>query len=119
MPAEIRKAIDCTLAGLNNTFSVLDDILKESRGRFKDHIDLVRNYFIEFDQEKLRINLAKCHFAKDQIEWLGHRNTESGTTLLSNNTDAIRKLTSTTNLRKLRSFTGSIHHLGKFIPKLS
>ena len=37
---------------------------------------------------------------------------------MSNKTDAIEKLSSSTNLKKLRSFMGSVHHLGKFIPIL-
>ena len=37
MPAKFWKAIDGTLAGLNNTFCFLDDILKVSRGRFESH----------------------------------------------------------------------------------
>ena len=49
-------------------------------------------------------------------EWLGHSITQTGITSLSNKTDAIEKLSS---LKKLRSFVGSVHHLGKFIPNLS
>ena len=37
MPSEFQKAIDCTLAGLNNTFCFLADILLLSRGRIEDH----------------------------------------------------------------------------------
>ena len=80
MPEEIQKAINCTLAGLNNTFCFLDDFLIVYRGQIEDHLDLVRNCLIELDNENLRINLAKCHCAKDQIEWLGHRITQSGIT---------------------------------------
>ena len=77
---------------------------------------------IKLDQENLRINLAKCHFAKNKIEWLGHSITQTGITILSNKTDANEKLSSPSNLKKLRSFMGklrSVHHLGKFIPNLS
>ena len=119
MPAEFQKAIDCTLAGLNNTFCFLDDILIVSTGRTEQHLDLVRKCLIKLGQENLRIYLAKCHFAKDKIEWLGHSITQAGITPLSNKTDAIEKLFSPTNLKKLRSFMGSVHHLGKFIPNLS
>ena len=70
-------------------------------------------------RKNLRINLAKCHFVKDQIEWLGHSITQTGMTPLSNKTDAIEKLPAPSNLKKLRSFMGSVHHLGKFIPNLS
>ena len=49
-----------------------DDMLIVSRGGIKKHLDLVRKCLIKLDQENLRINLAKCHFVKDKIEWLGH-----------------------------------------------
>ena len=39
MPDEFQKAIDCTLAGLNNTFCFLDDILIVSRGGIEKHLD--------------------------------------------------------------------------------
>ena len=58
-------------------------------------------------------------FCKDKFEWLGHSITQTGITPLSNKTYAIEKLTSPSNLKKLRSFMGSVHHLGKFIPNLS
>ena len=45
MPAEFQKAIDCTLAGLENTFCFLDDILIVSRGGIEKHLDLVRNVY--------------------------------------------------------------------------
>ena len=117
--AEFQKAIDCTLAGLTNTFCLLDDILIVSRGGIEQHLDLVRKCLIKLDQENLQINLAKCHFAKDKIDWLGHSITKTGIKPLSNKTVAIEKLSSPSNLKELRSFMGSVHHLGKFIPNLS
>ena len=65
MPAEFQKTTDCTLVRVNNTFCFLDDILIVSRGRIEQHLDLVRKCLVKLDQEILRINLAKCHFAKD------------------------------------------------------
>ena len=90
-----------------------------SRGGIEKHLDLVRKCLIKLDQENLRINLAKCHFAKEAIEWLGHNITQSGVTPLSSETDAIGKLSAPANLKKLRFSIGSVHHLGKFIPNLS
>ena len=84
MPAEFQKTIDCTLTGLTNTFCFLDDILIVNRGRIEQHLDPVRKCLIKLDQEGLRINLAKFHFAKDKIEWLGHSITQTGITQLSN-----------------------------------
>ena len=62
-PAEFQKANDCTLAGLDNTFCFLDDILIVSRSGIEKHLDLVRKCLIKLDQANLLINLAKCHFA--------------------------------------------------------
>ena len=118
MLAEFQKAIDCTLAGLNKTYCFVDDILIISGGGIEQHLDLIRKCLMKLDQENLRINLAKCPFAKDKIEWLGNSITQTGITPLSNKTDAIEKMSSPTNLKKLRSFMGSVHHLGTFIPNL-
>ena len=90
-----------------------------SRGGIEKHLNLVRKCLIKLNQENLRKNLAKCHFAKEKIEWLGHKITQSGVTPLSKKTDAIGKLSASTNLKKLRSFMGSVPRLGKFIPNLS
>ena len=118
MTAEFEKAIDCTLAGLTNTFCFLDDILTVSRGRIEHHLDLIRKCLMKLDQENLRIILAKCQFANDQIEWLGHLITQSVKIPLSNKADAIEKL-SLLQISKKCDLMGSVHHLGKFIPILS
>ena len=65
------------------------------------HLGLERKCLIKLDQENLRINLAKYFFVKDKIEWLGHNNTQTGITPLSNKTDAIGKLSAPSNLKKI------------------
>ena len=71
------------------------------------------------DDDNLRINLPKCHSAKTEIEWLGHKFTQSGTAPIETKTAAILNLTAPKNLKQLRSFLGSILYLGKFIPNFS
>ena len=51
MPTEFQKAIDCTLAGLDNTFCFLDDILIVSRGGIEKHLNLVRKCLIKLDKK--------------------------------------------------------------------
>ena len=89
-PSEFRKALYCTLAGLNNTFCFLEIILIVNRSRIKDHPDHLRKCLIKLDQKNLCKNLAKCHIEKDQIEWLGYRIPQSGIIPLSNKTGAIQ-----------------------------
>ena len=73
----------------------------------------------KLDDNNLRINLPKCHFAKTEIEWLGHKCTQSGIAPLESKTAANLNLSAPNNLKQLRSFLGSVHYLGKFIPNLS
>ena len=71
------------------------------------------------DNEGLAINLQKCEFAKNIIEWLGFTITTSGITPLITKTEAITELNNPKTLKHLQSFLGSVHHLTKFIPNLA
>ena len=59
----------------------------------------------------LRINSPKCHFAKTEIEWLGHRFTQSGIAPLESKTAAKLNLSAPKNLKQLLSFLGSVHYI--------
>ena len=71
------------------------------------------------DADNLRINLPKCHFAKQEISWLGYHIAPSGTSPLESKTSAIPSLQPPNTFKKLRSFLGSVHYISKFIPNLA
>ena len=71
------------------------------------------------DEDNLRINLQKRHFAKTEIEWLGYKFTQSGISPLESKTAAIYTILPPTTLKRLRSFLGSVHYIGNFIPQLA
>ena len=119
MTEAFQKVIDCTLVRLQNTHCFLEDVIKISRGSREEHLKLVYKCLKKLDEDNLRINLSKCHFAKIKIEWLGHKFTQSGIAPLESKTAAILSLSAPKNLKQLRSFLGSVHYLGKFIPNLS
>ena len=119
MPAAFQKVMDYTLVGLQNTYFFLDDIIVVSRGSKDDQLKPVYKGLKKLDEDNLRINLPKCHFAKTEIEWLGHKFSQSGIAPLESKTAAIASLPAPKNLKQLRSFLGSVHYLGKFIPNLS
>ena len=119
MPAEFQKATDYTLIGLKNTFCFLDDILIVSEGSEEDHFQLVLDCRKKLDADNLRINLPKCHFAKQELSWLGYNITQSGTSPLETKTSSILSLQPPNTLKKLRSFLNSVHYISKFIPNLA
>ena len=108
MPAAFQKVMDYTLVGLKNTHCFLNDIIKVNLGSKEDHLKLVYNCLKILDDHNLRINLPKCHFAKTEIEWLGHKFTQSGVAPLESKTAAILNLSAPKNLR---SFLCSVHYL--------
>ena len=119
MPATFQKTIDKTLDGINSKFAFLDDILVITKGSIREHeleLDKILN---RLNNEGLAINLQKCEFAKNVIEWLGFTITPSGITPLITKTEAITKFDNPKTLKQLRSFLGSVHHLTKFIPNLA
>ena len=113
MPAEFQKAMDYTLIGLENTYCFLDDILIVSKGSLIDHKNYVKKCLQRLDDENLRINLPKCHFGKLEIDWLGYHISQEGISPLESKTAAILALDAPKTLKKLRSFLGSVHYIGK------
>ena len=78
MPAAFQKVMDYILVEIQKTHCFLDDIILVNRGSKKEHLKLVYKYLKTLDEDNLRINLPKLHFAKTEIEWLGHKFTQSG-----------------------------------------
>ena len=104
MPAAFQKVMDYTLVGLQNTYCFLDDIIVVSRGSKEDHLKLVYKCLKKLDEDNLRINLPKCHFAKTEIEWLGHKFSQSGIAPLESKTAAIASLSAPKNLKTTSNF---------------
>ena len=51
-------------------------------------------------------------------EWLGFTFSRSGVKPIESETATIAEIKAPKTLKQLRSFLGSVHHLGKFIPNL-
>ena len=119
MQAQFQKAIDNTLKGLADTYSFLDDIIIVSGGRIKNHKEKVFKCIQKLDKENLSINLEKCHFAKNEIEWLGFEFNQNGIKPLISKTEAIQNLKAPNICKHIKSFLGSVHHLTKFVSNLA
>ena len=102
MPAEFQKAMDYTLIGLKNTLFFLEDILIVNKGSEDDHFQLVLDCLKKLDADNLRINLPKCHIAKQKISWLGYNITQSEISPLESKTSSIMSLQPPNTLKKLR-----------------
>ena len=80
MPATFQKTIEKTLEGINSKFEFLDDILVITKGSLSEHENELNKILEKLDKENLAINLKKCEFGKNTIEWLSFKITPQGTT---------------------------------------
>ena len=55
----------------------LDDVLVIGR-KFKDHLDKIREVFQRLREANLSLKPKKCHFAKQQVLYLGYVVSEAG-----------------------------------------
>ena len=77
IPAAFQKVMYNTLVGLKNTHCFLEHINIVSKGSKHDHLKSGEKSLEKLDEDNLRINLPKCHFARTEIEWLAYKFSQS------------------------------------------
>jgi hypothetical protein len=76
-----QRFMDTVCQGLDFVFVYMDDILVASKDA-AEHEDHLRQLFQRLQDHGLVINVAKCQFGRTTIDFLGHRITVHGATLL-------------------------------------
>ena len=72
-PATFQRLMDCVLAGLvpSECLIYLDDIIVFSTS-FADHLTRLEAVFQCLQQAGLKLIPSKCHFARKEVQYLGH-----------------------------------------------
>ena len=104
-PATFQHAMEVILSGL--TFEIclcyLDDVIIFGKN-LKEHNDPLSTVLTRFRSHNLRVKLAKCVFASPQVTYLGHCINQHGVSSDPAKVEAVKNITSPTNLKQLRSF---------------
>ena len=111
-----QRLMETVCNGLDFVFIYLDDILVSSASVDK-HKDHMRRVFERLALHGLVINVNKCQFGTDSIDYLGHHITSQGAVPLPDKVDAIRKFTRPTTVKGLQQFAGMINFYQRFVPK--
>ena len=119
MPTEFQKVMDLLLARFREVFVFIDDILIVTKGTKQEHLDKVREFLKVIDDAELQLKAGKCNFAKQEIEWLGFKLTNSGISPINSKVQGITEKLRPTNLKELRSFLGAVDQFNKFMPDLA
>ena len=119
-PATFQQYINEALAGLIDVFCVvyLDDILIFSE-KAEEHVNHVRQVLERLRRYKLFINLKKCDFHTDRVEFLGFVISTTGVSMEKSRIDAIESWPVPTSFREIQVFLGFANFYRRFIYRYS
>jgi RNase H-like domain found in reverse transcriptase/Reverse transcriptase (RNA-dependent DNA polymerase) len=125
MPFGLRNAaqtfqclMDQLLQGLPYAFVYLDDILVASR-TWQEHLQHLDTVFSILQSNGLVINAAKCVFAKQQIEFLGHIVSAEGISSLPQHVAAIQDFLQPSSIQQVQRFLGLVNFYRRFLPGIA
>ena len=96
----------------------LDDILVFSES-LSDHLRHLQRVIVRLMDVGLKLKPAKCHFARSELEYLGHTITREGVKTNSRLVAAVSEFPTPRNVREVRQFLGLSSFYRRFIPNFA
>ena len=111
-----QRLMDQACRGLEDfCFVYIDDILVASSSA-KEHRRHLRLLFKRLAGHGLVVNIAKCKFGVDVIDFLSHRVSAAGIEPLPECVDAIRHFPQPLDAKALSKFLGMVNYYHRFVP---
>ena len=117
-PVIFQATMDKILAGMNNVFCYIDDILIATDNR-EQHLKVLKALFERFETYNVRLNAQKCLFFSEEVKYLGHILSAEGIRPVQDKVEAIQKAPRPSNVTELKSFLGLVNYYGKFVSNLA
>jgi len=119
-PSTYQRLMDTVLGKLRWSIALvyLDDIVVFSK-TFESHLANLDLVFQALRKSGLTLKPSKCHFAKHQLEFLGHIISEQGISVNPAKVRSIREFPTPKKVKDVQSFLALCNYYRKFIPKFS
>jgi transposase InsO family protein len=119
-PATFQRLMDRVLGKLRYTFALvyLDDIMVHSE-TWEEHLEHLTAVFECLKAAGLTVKLKKCHFGREEVEYLGHVVGREGIKVDQKKVAAIRELRAPRNVSEVRTLLGMVAYYRRFIPDCS
>ena len=119
-PISFQVAMTTVFQGLlfKSVLVYVDDIIVYSP-TFEKHIEHLQEVFHRLSKNNLTLKPSKCHFAVQQVEYLGHIISKDGVKPNPSKTDVIETYPSPSDKTQLRRFLGMANYYKRFIQSYS
>ena len=115
-PAAFCRIINQVLAGLtgSDTFVYIDDIIVQGTD-LENHVKNLERVLLRLQDAQLKVNLKKCNFFKDSVNYLGHIISAEGLKTQPSKIEVIKNMPAPTTVKELQSFIGMANYYRKFV----
>ena len=117
-PALFQETMDKILNGLEHVGCILDDIIITGVDD-DEHWRNVELVLQRLSDMNIQLNLSKCYFMKDEVEYFAFRVTKEGIQPSKKKVDAVLQVPEPKSLKELQSWLGLVNYYRKFIPNMS
>jgi hypothetical protein len=118
-PSQFQYLMSKVLNGLQQFCGVfIDDIIVYSN-TWAEHVRHVHTVLFRLLQAKLTVKLAKCVFACQEIDYLGHKIGHGCITPREAKVKALLDMSRPKDKKRLKSFLGAVGYFQRYIPQFS
>ena len=117
-PGIFQKMMDSILQGLDGVICYIDDVLIGACDRPQALLKL-NEVLKRFQDHNLRVNLHKCIFLKESVEYLGFRISGLGVFPIDKRVEPILQAPPPRDLKSLRSYIAMLNFYRRFLKNLS
>ncbi|XP_055613053.1 uncharacterized protein K02A2.6-like [Uranotaenia lowii] len=117
-PAIWQRLIEEVLNGIEGVTVFIDDI-RVTGPNDEMHLRRLEEVFRRLSEYNMRVNLEKCQFFANRIEYCGYMIDRDGIHKVQKKIDAVQNMPVPQNKDQVRSFVGLVNYYGRFFPHLS
>jgi hypothetical protein len=104
-PASFQRLMETVVHGLANVIVYIDNLLIHS-STHPEHITALDNVLQWLVQHRIKINIQKCFFVREEVSYFGFRLTEQGILPVTDKLKAIINTLPPTNVHEVWQFLG-------------
>jgi transposase InsO family protein len=120
-PATFQRAMNNILHDYlgDSVLVYLDDIIIYSKGTLKEHLSHIAKVLATLEKNNIKLKPSKCHFAFQEVEYLGHVISNKGIRPIPEKTLAVKAFKTPKDVPQVKSFLGLSGYYRRYVPNYS